>query len=112
MAMSRCSPRARRGTASGPARGRRSRRRWRRAAWTTVRRHLVTTGATLTAVGGFTGWGGLIYVATHLAALWADPALLAEANADTARLAPLIAQDTAFDIIGWSAGCIGGLLCL
>jgi type 2 lantibiotic biosynthesis protein LanM len=63
-------------------------------------------------IGGFTGWGGVIYTLTHLGALWQEPALLAEAEGIAARLAAFIAQDDQFDIIAGAAGCIGGLLSL
>jgi type 2 lantibiotic biosynthesis protein LanM len=70
------------------------------------------TSGTLTSVGGFDGWGGIIYTYAHLAALWQEPALLREADAIVQTLPPLIAQDTQLDIIAGCAGCIGGLLTL
>jgi type 2 lantibiotic biosynthesis protein LanM len=63
-------------------------------------------------IGGFCGWGGVIYTLAHLSALWDAPELLDEAMALVALLPPLIEQDGTFDIINGSAGCIGGLLSL
>ena len=61
---------------------------------------------------GFSGWGGIIYVLTHLAILWQDPNLLTEAEALVERLTPLIEEDQTFDVLNGTAGCIGGLLTL
>jgi type 2 lantibiotic biosynthesis protein LanM len=66
----------------------------------------------MTSVGGFDGWGGLLYAFTHLGHLWQDQELLAEAAAIADRLPSLIAKDEGLDIIGGSAGCIGALLSL
>jgi type 2 lantibiotic biosynthesis protein LanM len=66
----------------------------------------------LTSVGGFIGWGGVIYTLTHLGVLWDQPALVAEAEAMVERLPSLIAQDEDSDILRGSAGCIGALISL
>jgi lantibiotic modifying enzyme len=47
---------------------------------------------------------------THLGTLWAEPPLLAEAEAIVGLLADLIDSDGRFDIIAGAAGCIGSLL--
>lgn len=66
----------------------------------------------LRSIGGFDGWGGAIYVATHLGYLWGRTDLLEKAS-DFAELIPeLIPEDKRFDIIAGSAGCIMGLLTL
>jgi type 2 lantibiotic biosynthesis protein LanM len=63
-------------------------------------------------IGGFAGWGGIIYALTHLGFLWHDSGLLSSAH-DIVRLLPsLIASDEDFDIIAGSAGCIGSLIAL
>ena len=65
-----------------------------------------------TCIGGFAGWGGIIYALTQLGSLWNDPGLLSNAE-DIVRLLPdLIASDEYFDIVAGSAGCIGGLVAL
>jgi type 2 lantibiotic biosynthesis protein LanM len=63
-------------------------------------------------VGAFSGWGGVIYMLSHLGALWNNPALLTEAEAVVELLPGLIEEDEAFDMIDGSAGCIGSLISL
>jgi type 2 lantibiotic biosynthesis protein LanM len=60
-------------------------------------------------IGGFSGWGGMIYTLAHLGVLWNEPALLDEAETIAAALSPLIEQDPYFDVIAGSAGCIMAL---
>ena len=54
----------------------------------------------------------MAYTLTHLAALWEEPALLAEAEAVVELLPSLIERDEQLDVIGGVAGCLGGLLTL
>jgi len=82
------------------------------AALTTLRRQVERSRSVLTAIGGFKGWGGMIYTYAHLAVLWGQPALLEEAEAVAEWLPPLIERDEHRDLIGGAAGCIGGLLSL
>jgi type 2 lantibiotic biosynthesis protein LanM len=63
-------------------------------------------------VGGFAGWGSVIYMLAHLGALWQDTSLWAEAEAIVSWLPELIAVDESLDVISGSAGCIGALLAL
>jgi type 2 lantibiotic biosynthesis protein LanM len=63
-------------------------------------------------LGGFTGWGGVLYTLCHLAVLWQEPALLKEAQEMVELLPERISRDKDFDIIAGAAGCIAGLLCL
>jgi type 2 lantibiotic biosynthesis protein LanM len=63
-------------------------------------------------VGGFDGWGGVIYALTHLGVLWKDPPLLAEAESLVELLPALIEGDDRLDIISGAAGCIGSLASL
>ncbi len=83
-----------------------------RQALVTFRRQIEQTRSSLKAIGGFTGWGGIIYTLTHLGTLWNEATLLREAEAVVELLPPLIDQDNHFDIISGSAGCIAGLICL
>jgi type 2 lantibiotic biosynthesis protein LanM len=63
-------------------------------------------------IGAFEGWGGLIYVFSHLGSLWNQPAFFQEAE-ELARLLPgLIEHDEYLDIVAGAAGCIAGLLSL
>jgi type 2 lantibiotic biosynthesis protein LanM len=66
----------------------------------------------ITSIGGFDGWGGMIYVLSHLGALWNAPALLAQAEQIVELLPPLIERDKQLDVIGGAAGCIGSLISL
>ena len=69
-------------------------------------------GKGLSELGGFTGWGGVLYTLSHLATLWDEPALLDEAQAMVEVLPERIERDKELDIIGGAAGCIAALLCL
>jgi type 2 lantibiotic biosynthesis protein LanM len=60
-------------------------------------------------VGGFNGWGGVIYSLAHLGSLWQDEELLVQAEALVPRLADRVASDENYDVI---AGAAGGLLSL
>jgi type 2 lantibiotic biosynthesis protein LanM len=82
------------------------------AASQTLRRQIERNPAGVTTIGGFVGWGGVIYTLTHLAALWDQPGLLAEAEAIVDRLPDLVEQDKQLDIISGGAGCIGSLISL
>ena len=63
-------------------------------------------------IGAFDGWGGVIYLFSHLGSLWNRPALFQEAE-ELARLLPgVIEQDEQLDIMGGAAGCIASLLSL
>jgi type 2 lantibiotic biosynthesis protein LanM len=61
--------------------------------------------------GAFNGWGGLVYALTHLGVLWAEPALLDEAE-ELAIQGAGIEGDEAFDLIAGSAGAAAALLSL
>lgn len=63
-------------------------------------------------VGAFEGWGGIVYMLTHLGVLWHEPALLDKAAEYVPTLLPLIEKDEHFDLLAGCAGCIGGLLVL
>ncbi|HEX2220839.1 MAG TPA: type 2 lanthipeptide synthetase LanM family protein [Gemmatimonadales bacterium] len=61
-------------------------------------------------IGGFAGWGGVIHVLTHLAALWDEPERLRAAEAAIELLPPLVERDGQYDVIAGAAGCIVPLL--
>lgn len=63
-------------------------------------------------IGGFVGWGGVLYSLAHLGVLWRSPDLLAEAHELLAALPERIGKDTRLDLLSGAAGCIAGLLCL
>ncbi len=61
-------------------------------------------------IGAFSGWGGVIYALTHLATLWSEPSLIAEAAAMSLR--PQVEQDHHFDIVSGTAGLLASLVSL
>jgi len=63
-------------------------------------------------LGGFSGWGSLIYTLAHLGQLWNQPELFQEAERVVSRLSELIDEDESLDILGGAAGCIAALLSL
>lgn len=63
-----------------------------------------------TAIGGFTGWGGVVYLLTHLSRLWKETYLEEEAHEVVDFLPPLIAQDEHLQLIDGAAGCLVALL--
>jgi lantibiotic modifying enzyme len=67
---------------------------------------------TFQTVGAFMGMGSLIYLFSHLSALWHDPSYLSQAEKLLNLLDQRIDQDQQFDIITGSAGCIASLLSL
>lgn len=73
----------------------------------------IETDSTLVqGIGCFNGWGGIVYVLTHLGALWGDEALLGQAETYATRLPALIAEDDLLDLVAGSAGCALALLSL
>jgi type 2 lantibiotic biosynthesis protein LanM len=82
------------------------------ATWITLRSQMERSQGFITVVGGFNGWGGMIYTLVHLGMLWDEPGLLVEAEALVDILPALIERDEDLDIIGGAAGCIGSLLSL
>jgi type 2 lantibiotic biosynthesis protein LanM len=81
-----------------------------RGAVTTLRRLVERRRSSLTGIGAFSGWGGVLYCLTHLGVLWDEPALLREAEAVVEALPPLIERDEGLDIIAGAAGCLGALI--
>ena len=63
-------------------------------------------------IGAFDGWSSLLYLFAHLQALWQEPWLIVAAMYVLEKIKPLIEQDTVFDIVHGSAGCLTALLSL
>ena len=80
------------------------------AACATMRRTVRDNRADLTWIGGFAGWGGVLYTLTHLGALWQQPQLLEEAQEIVELLPALIDQDEQLDVVSGAAGCLVALL--
>lgn len=83
-----------------------------RTTLTTIRRRVERMKLGSRSVGGFDGWGGWIYLLTHLSVLWDEPELLVEAEACVETLPEMIEGDKYLDILSGTAGCLGGLLAL
>lgn len=82
------------------------------SAYVTMYKQVERFEAHLQAVSVFEGLGSVIYLLSHLGAIWNDPTLLAEAHTLAKRLPDLIQKDTALDLLSGSAGCILSLLSL
>jgi type 2 lantibiotic biosynthesis protein LanM len=78
----------------------------------TSRRMLERDPDSLMSIGGFGGWGGMIYMLAHLSTLWQQPRLIDEAETMVERLSDFIERDGHFDMIGGAAGCIVSMLAL
>lgn len=83
-----------------------------RAALATIQQLSNDNKLRLSSIGGYSGWGGLLYTYLQLGALWKEAALIQQARAVVAHISDLIERDEVFDIIGGAAGCIGSLLSL
>ena len=83
-----------------------------RRAMRTLRIRLEDTARPPRTIGAFNGWSGIIYLLSHLGALWHDQELLSYAHSLVERLPELIEKDEALDMVGGCAGCIGSLLAL
>ncbi|HMC30472.1 MAG TPA: type 2 lanthipeptide synthetase LanM family protein [Candidatus Angelobacter sp.] len=83
-----------------------------RRALNTLRARVENRAEHIRSIGAFDGWGGIIYVLSHLAALWQDAELISYANSLVERLPAVIDQDNSLDVVGGCAGCIGALLAL
>jgi type 2 lantibiotic biosynthesis protein LanM len=78
----------------------------------TLQNQLQQHQAAIKLIGGFSGWGGVIYTLTHLGMLWEQPELLQVAVSWVEKIRPLIAKDKYFDIVDGAAGCLSSLLSL
>ncbi|TYB39766.1 type 2 lantipeptide synthetase LanM [Micromonospora sp. AP08] len=73
-----------------------------------VSKHGRVTGA----VGGFVGWGGVIYALTVAGALWSDHVTIDAAERLATRLPELLPADDHLDVLGGAAGAASALLAL
>jgi len=83
-----------------------------RAALKTLQDLVKEKQAFIQMIGGFAGWGGLIYSLTHLGVLWKQPELLKKAVEWVESMREMIPKDEHFDIIDGAAGCIASILSL
>lgn len=83
-----------------------------RAAHGNLMRQIKEREVGIGAVGAFNGWGGLIYLMTHLAALWDARSLLNVARTWAERIPPLLEHDDEFDIVSGTAGALATVMAL
>jgi type 2 lantibiotic biosynthesis protein LanM len=77
-----------------------------------LRRQIAEQRSLFRVIGAFSGWGGVIYLLTHLGSIWKRPDLLSEAEEIVHMLPPLIGQDQDLDLLTGAAGCLCGLCVL
>jgi type 2 lantibiotic biosynthesis protein LanM len=65
-----------------------------------------------TMLGGFSGWGGILYTYSCLGYLWQAPELWQRALGHLNTVFSLIPEDVHFDLLAGAAGGIGGALSL
>lgn len=82
------------------------------AAFRTLEHQIQQGQSLIPTIGGFSGWGGVIYTLTHLGVLWEQPERLTEAEELIHSIRGMIETDEYFDLIGGAAGCIASLLAL
>jgi type 2 lantibiotic biosynthesis protein LanM len=63
-------------------------------------------------IGGYEGWGGVLYTLTHLGVLWGDAALLSQAEDIVEVLAGFVDGDEEFGVVRGAAGAVASLLAL
>lgn len=84
-----------------------------RAAIVTLRDQVPQGKKILSNIGAYSGWGGVVWVLTHLGVLWSDETLLADAERIVAEeILPRIPEDENDDLIAGSSGCLISLLTL
>jgi type 2 lantibiotic biosynthesis protein LanM len=79
---------------------------------TTVLRQVERAKPHIKMIGGYEGWGGIIYTLVHLAHALEEPELLTRAEEFVEFLPPLIERDEHLDIMAGVAGCIFSLSAL
>ncbi|MEM8780089.1 MAG: type 2 lanthipeptide synthetase LanM, partial [Cyanobacteria bacterium P01_G01_bin.49] len=83
-----------------------------RAGLRTLQNQIQQNESLIKLIGGFSGWGGIIYTLTHLGVLWQQPELLEEAVGLVSFIKAKISQDKELDLIDGAAGCLASLLAL
>jgi type 2 lantibiotic biosynthesis protein LanM len=81
-----------------------------RAGFKSFERQIEKLRSSMISIGGFSGWGGVIYSLTRLGAIWHEPVLYEKTEEVVNLVCNLIDQDKDYDVIDGSAGCIGALL--
>ena len=82
------------------------------AALTTMKEQMEHKKSSVKLIGGFYGWGGVIYLLTHLGVLWNQKELITDAESIVKLLPSLIDQDREWGVLSGAAGCLNSLLVL
>ncbi len=77
-----------------------------------ILRHVELFSAELPGVGGFEGWGGILYTITHLARLWQDETLFAQTAQLVDVVARFIEEEEDYSVVSGAAGAVASLLAL
>lgn len=95
---------------------RRHRDRWTglaRKTLETQRRQIDEAPESVPGIGGYNGWGGVVYGLVRLAGVWEHADLLDQAEEIAERhVAPAVPEDEHLDLMAGSAGCLSVLLAL
>ncbi|EDX76063.1 Lanthionine synthetase C-like protein [Coleofasciculus chthonoplastes PCC 7420] len=83
-----------------------------KAALVTMQRQVESSREYIKSLGGFSGWGGVIYTLTQLGVLWNEPELLTEAESLVEQFPNLISKDEQLDILSGTAGGLASLISL
>jgi type 2 lantibiotic biosynthesis protein LanM len=82
------------------------------AALATLQKQMKRRRSGLEFIGGFDGWGGLIYVWIHLLHLWKQESLLADTDAMVSRIEELAERDEHMDVMQGASGAVVPLIML
>lgn len=77
-----------------------------RSALSVARRHEARMAEKILLTGAYTGWGGLIYLYTHLYHLWREPVLLEDAFRCARSLQVRISGDESHEVMHGNAGAV------
>ncbi|HKI01920.1 MAG TPA: type 2 lanthipeptide synthetase LanM family protein [Thermoanaerobaculia bacterium] len=69
-----------------------------------IRRQIKQDRGHIKSIGGFDGWGSLVFTWTHLAILWQEESFFLEAKEMLLKMDPLVRFDRNLDILSGSAG--------
>ncbi|HXI04468.1 MAG TPA: type 2 lanthipeptide synthetase LanM family protein, partial [Candidatus Saccharimonadales bacterium] len=81
-----------------------------KAAARTLLARLDHVADSVTGVGAFQGWGGILYTLAHLGALWNDDELLRSTEPMVGRVEALATRDEDLDVVAGASGAIFALL--
>jgi len=81
-----------------------------RGCWRRLEAQLEARPEVLPGIGAYSGWGGLVYAATHLGLLWRNEGYIEQAALWARQIRRRLAEDDVFDLIAGAAGALVSLL--